>query len=92
MEPLNPKRIFGDPDDPFFGESPSKRGMCTALVRACRTRGDACPDGRVVSCSADLRWDPRDIDEEIQARMQRADLYHPYISKLLRYQVCVLGM
>ena len=51
MEPLNPKRIWGDPDDPWW----------------------------------DLRWDERDIDEEIRARMQRADIYHPYIAKVLRY-------
>jgi hypothetical protein len=52
MEPLNPKRIWGDPDDPWW----------------------------------DLRWDERDIDEEIRARMQRADIYHPYVAKVLRYQ------
>ena len=51
MEPLNLKRIWGDPDDPWY----------------------------------DLRWDPRDIDDEIRRRMYEPDIYHPYIAMLMRY-------
>jgi hypothetical protein len=52
MEPLNPNRIFGDPDDPWH----------------------------------ELRWDPRDIDEEVRKRMDEPDKYHPYIKMVLRYR------
>ena len=52
MEPLNEKRIWGDPDDPWH----------------------------------DLRWDERDMDEEVRAHMWEPHIYHPYIAMLLRYQ------